>query len=198
MCSAFEKAANRFATRRVGRAVADDVEWWAEQLRQGFCGSVLEIPPPRSNQRIYVDASTSWGIGLVIDEKWFAWRLKPGWKADGRDIGWAEMTAVELAIRALVALGHSGQHVRLWSDNAGVVGALKNGCSRNSEQNRCLQRIVTLFTEHRIWPDIEWIATHLNLADKPSRGVIEDEENRLPSMFPIPPQLAAYIEPIVT
>ncbi|CAL1715691.1 unnamed protein product [Somion occarium] len=43
---------------------------------------------------LFVDASTSWGIGLVANGKWLAWQLKPGWKSDGRDIGWAEMVAI--------------------------------------------------------------------------------------------------------
>jgi len=48
--------------------------------------------------RQWVDASTDWGIGMVIGSQWVAWKLVHGWKLDGRDIGWAESIALELAI----------------------------------------------------------------------------------------------------
>lgn len=54
---------------------------------------------------ISVDASTSWGIVLVIDGQWQAWQLVPGWKSDGRDIGWAEMVAIEFVTHTVVAMG---------------------------------------------------------------------------------------------
>lgn len=69
----------------------------------------------------------SWGIGLVLNDKWLAWRLKEGWRCEGRDIGWGEMVAVDLAVRTLVNAGFSDCQVVLQSDNAGVVGALSAG-----------------------------------------------------------------------
>jgi len=44
----------------------------------------------------------SWDIGVVIGDQWAAWRLIPGWNTAGRDIGWAETIALELAILMLV------------------------------------------------------------------------------------------------
>jgi len=51
---------------------------------------------------VWVDMSTAWGIGVVIAHQWAAWKLIPGWKADGRDIFWAESIALELAILILI------------------------------------------------------------------------------------------------
>jgi len=45
---------------------------------------------------IAVDASKSWGIGVVIDNQWDAWCWKARWHFEGRNIGWAEAIAVEL------------------------------------------------------------------------------------------------------
>lgn len=197
LAASFAHARNKFATRRIGAEVANDVAWWRTRLRMEFCGSKLSIPPPTEGDEIFVDASTSWGIGLMINDRWFAWKLKPGWKADGRDIGWAEMVAVELAMRALIALGRHSCSLRIRSDNMGVVGALRGGCSRNAQQNQCLQRIVSLFTERAIWPVLEWVSTKENIADAPSRGVLPPESERLPSLFEIPNRLKPFIESIV-
>jgi hypothetical protein len=53
----------------------------------------------------------SWGISFVLSNKWVAWELIPGWKADGRDIGWAEMVAVKLALQVLIANNLSNSHI---------------------------------------------------------------------------------------
>src|ERR1700677_1970617 len=97
---------------------------------------------------IHVDASTLWGIGFTMNGKWLAWKLKPGWKIKGHEIGWAEMVAVELSLTALMAAGYSNAHFILRSNNKGVSGALKGGKSRNEEQNLALRHTVELFCTH--------------------------------------------------
>jgi len=47
---------------------------------------------------IWVDASTSWHIGVVVGEHWATCKLNAGWKSEGRDISWAESVALEIAV----------------------------------------------------------------------------------------------------
>jgi len=54
---------------------------------------------------MWVDASTNWGIGVVIGTLWASWKLKKGWNSGGRDIGWAKSIALELAVLMLVDWG---------------------------------------------------------------------------------------------
>jgi len=42
---------------------------------------------------------------VVIGNQWAAWKLIPGWDSAGRDIGWAESIALELAILMLLDIG---------------------------------------------------------------------------------------------
>jgi hypothetical protein len=53
---------------------------------------------------IYVDASTSWGTGIIIGQCWAAFRLAPDWKRPGQDICWLEAIALELLVYFLVQL----------------------------------------------------------------------------------------------
>jgi hypothetical protein len=161
--------------------MAEDLDWWKSTLSTPFCGSDVWEPAIPLDDELYVDASTSWGIGLVFRDKWLAWELTPGWKADGCDIGWAEMVAVELAMRTLISNGFHSCHVVLRSDNQGVVGALKASRCRNSESNQILRKIVGLIQSHKVWITTTWIPTAENLADAPSR---EDAG----IFFPIPLQ----------
>ena len=93
------------------------------------------------------DASTSFGIGIVIGSAWAVWCWKPGFSVGPghpHDIGWAEAVAVEVGLRLLQKLqglkpGPGGYLVR--SDNMGVVTVVGKGRSRNSETNNILKQI---------------------------------------------------------
>jgi hypothetical protein len=90
-------------------------------------------------------------IGVVFKGTWQSWRLKKGWKEDIRDIGWAEMIAIELGLRLAVALGYRNIHFIVKSDNMGVFGALDGSRSQNQEQNSALQRIIAIMQQHGFW-----------------------------------------------
>ena len=67
--------------------VMEDVNLWRTCLLDDFVGLQIIRPPKASTTKLFVDASTSWGIGLVLDGKWLAWEFCEGWKTDGHDIG---------------------------------------------------------------------------------------------------------------
>jgi hypothetical protein len=49
-----------------------------------------------------VDASTSWGLGIVIGRRWYSFKLIANWKQPGRDICWLEAIAIELLYHFLI------------------------------------------------------------------------------------------------
>lgn len=147
--AAFPEAQPFFAFR-LPDAVAGDLIWWRAELAKPFCSMpVREIPEP-VDIRLFVDASTGWGIGLTLGDEWDHWKLEPSWKKDGRDIGSAEMVDIELGLLALVERGFRNTHIKIWSDNKGVVGAMDAGKSRSVQTNRVLQRVVSLMLQHEI------------------------------------------------
>ena len=72
---------------------------------------MLQPQPAPLSLLICMDASTSWGIGFWMEGKWIAWQSIPGWKNDGRDIGWLEMVAIEPALHAVIGVGHKDVHL---------------------------------------------------------------------------------------
>jgi hypothetical protein len=190
--SSFE-GTSRFARRHPSPTVISDIEYWREQLSQSFCGSNLQRPPSLVSTEFYVDASTSWGVGVVFDGAWQGWRFCPGWKSDGRDIGWAEMVAIELGLRLAIARGARDTHFLIKSDNLGVIGALKGGKSRNLQQNRVLQRIVTLMRSHGIWISSEYVRSAENIADPPSRSLPAENRPQSSCRFLLPSCLSTYL-----
>jgi hypothetical protein len=188
---------NPFTLRRLPKDVLLDAAWWRTILMQPWVGLKLGQIPPPSNATIYVDASHSWGIGLVINDKWLAWPLKKGWHSDGRDIGWAEFIALELALVTVTHAGWNNLTIHIYSDNTGVIGAFRSGSSRSSEQNTVLRRIILSMHDHNIHITTSYVPSAQNLADGPSRG------NFLPwsQLFSKPPKvptpLATWLAPCV-
>jgi hypothetical protein len=174
-------------------ATHEDLDWWRRKFSEEVISMDVIRPPSPCANRIYMDMSTSWGISLWINDRWLAWKLKPGWQEEGKNIGWAEMVAVELALQTLVALGHRDQHFVIFSDNQGVVGSLRAGISRGTAQHAILQKIVGLMQDHKIWLTTEWVSTHDNLADGLSRGALGTGRKAISHRPRIPKHLVEFL-----
>ena len=87
---------NEVITRYPPHSMMTDLSWWFKKLEVGGVSRTLCPRGPLEDLRLYVDASTSWGIGLVIGDNWASFQLSPVWKVPGRDICWLETLAIEL------------------------------------------------------------------------------------------------------
>jgi hypothetical protein len=189
--SRFDRAKS-FSLRRVTAEVAKDAAWWRLQLDSSHPLQIKHHPPTHP-VHVFVDASTSWGIGFVFNRQWLAWPLLNGWDKDGRKIGWAEFVALELAILSLANHGLRNFTFKLFSDNSGVVGAFRSSMSRSPAQNNVLRRILILLQEFNMWLTITWIASESNPADDPSRGIFKDWT----LIFPSPPKVPRVLSPFL-
>lgn len=116
-----------------------------------------------------------------------------GWKTTGRDIGWAEMSAVELTLEAAIAAGLHNTSLQFYSDNQGVVFALAAGRSRNTHQNEAIKRIHHRAVQHGLHIRTSYIASDNNPADAPSRGIPPINLQPAPWRIKIPEPLAPFI-----
>ena len=108
------------------------MRWWRTVLAHDSIPRSL-APQPRIDPSLFVDASMSFGIGIVVGSRWNAWELRDSWKSINRDIGWVETIALELAVLWLVDVGFNNSNIVVHSDNTGVVSAFNNGQSCNLE-----------------------------------------------------------------
>lgn len=76
--ASFSINASRFLKHQPHKAVTDEIEWWKATLSKEWCSIKIKQPPKPTTDNFFVDASTSWGIGLVINDEWLAWPLKVG------------------------------------------------------------------------------------------------------------------------
>ena len=189
--TSFNYLSSPFIRKTPNATVLSDISWWKTQLESNFCGSILSRPPPVSPVEFWVDASSSWGVGIVFNGEWTAWKFSSGWNKDGRNIGWAEIVAIELGLLFSIHKGFSDVHFLIKSDNQGVIHAIKGGKSRSPSQNLVLQRITTLLSQHRLWLSSLYVPSLDNLADSPSRGLPATGRSEAPP-FPLPSYLLPF------
>jgi hypothetical protein len=134
-------------------------------------------------------------IGVTYANKFAMWRFIGLWQSNGRDIGWAEMVAIELALSLLINLNIHSVSVNFFSDNQGVIGALKAGRSHNDQQNLVLQRIFALAEASGIHIQIEYISTNDNPVDAPSRGHAPKGFDRITSFPHLNNTLEQFLSP---
>ena len=97
---------NEWSHRFPPPSVFSDLKHWSWILSIPYTHSLSPIPPT-TDFGIWVDASSSWGVGIIFDGHWDAWRCRNDWRGPGRDIGWLEGVAVELVCLALEAMNVS-------------------------------------------------------------------------------------------
>lgn len=189
-------SSTKFAKRHPPPSVKNDLKWWFNTLSLPSTARSLSPRGAPKDLDLWVDASTDWGIGIVLESRWNAWTLVQGWKGSGRDIGWLEAIAVELAVRILFDQGLSNSTIIIHSDNQGVIGAFRHGRSRNFHVNLCIRRVEALAMASNVLHLLTYTESAKNKADPISRGEIGSLSSRLPSPE-LPSELVNFILPYV-
>ena len=168
------------------RSVHRDLEWIRFLLHVLPVSMPLSLPEP-VDLNWWGDASTSFGIGIVIDDHWAAWQWAPPFQPSPTsvfNIGWAEAVAVELGVRLLTHLNlhhhPQGRRYLVRSDNMGVIEIIKKGRCRSTASNEVLKIIYRLLAESKISLQAQYVQSHENLADPISRGKISSFLRRFP------------------
>lgn len=162
------------------KELSEDAESDLEVLPQpapATAGPAVLVLSTSTLPDMFVDASAH-GIGLVFDNMWLAWTFSPRHPhiplgPDRKPImSWAELIAVELGVRTLLAANYRNVSITIRSDNEGVVQAFKfRKWIPKFGLDDILQRILRLCEPGGIQLRVKWVWTKANPADNPSRGV---------------------------
>ncbi|CDO73728.1 hypothetical protein BN946_scf185015.g56 [Trametes cinnabarina] len=187
---------SKFAPRYPPKSVIVDLGWWRDVLAKPSAKRALRPRRSLTDLDVWVDASSAWGIGLITGATWDAWKWAvpyETWHSDGRDIGWAEMVAIELALRTLEEAGIRDADVLIRSDNEGVIHALQRGRSRNFQVNLSIRRTEALCMALNIVIRPIYVNAKINRADPVSRGIPDPSLQRAKARFSLPQEVSKYL-----
>ncbi|TFY81501.1 hypothetical protein EWM64_g2511 [Hericium alpestre] len=164
--------------------------WWLNELTVALCIRSLRPCGPRSDMDIWVDASTDWDVGIVIDNTFTAWHWTADWNVgEGQDISWGEAIAVEMAVLQVEALETRDSVVLIHSDNQGVIGAFQRGHSCNWLVNQCIRCVNLVSVAINVSFIFEYVESAVNLADPISCRVGVPEFHPILNIVPLPEAL---------
>lgn len=166
------------------KSVREDLRWWEQILSKPVLSRPIPGPVTLRDMGAFSDASSGIGIAIVINGRWRAWRLIPGWqRLDGeKDIGWAEALGFEFMVRSIVESDDASGQFQTYGDNQGVVDGWRNGRSRNNAVNIVFRRIHAILssTNGHTGIRVSYVPSALNPADDPSRGIYASRALLLP------------------
>ena len=169
-----------------------DLLWWAAVLSKSHIVWSL-LPPLYLNPDVWVDASTSWGIGLVVRGCWAAWNPLLGCKVANQDIGWDETIVMELMLLWMVSAGFHDTKIVVHGNNMGVLGALKKGRSKNVACNLSICQMARTMVPANILLNPMYVTFEANLADACSCGEFGSVEMCLLVLFALPAALTPFV-----
>lgn len=180
------------------KQIAEDTPKGERTVAQKFLIDKWMAPRLRE---LFVDASGQ-GIGVVMDDRWLAWKFV----IDNSDLPksangivntpWAELIAVEMGVRTLIAAKYSYMPVTLRCDNTGVVEALKAQKWKNKLLDDVVQRIFALCEEGGLYIMPDNVRTKENPADRPSKGVFPSWDLSFAFRPSIPTHLSELIQDV--
>lgn len=139
------------STSGISATTLDEVQWWRARLSRPISTHLSPLPLqelPMVHSNVYTDASIR-GVGVSIDRRWLAWRFPETLSPSPGYIGWAELIAIELALRALIAQGVTSCQIPIHIDCTEAISCLERGYSRHLDQNVVVRRIVAFGTDKR-------------------------------------------------
>lgn len=160
--------------RRMPPSVREDMMFWQSCLQT--------IQPTRlipdhivKNVGWVGDASSSYGIGIIIGKRWSQFAWLPGWSnpIDGpiRTIAWAETVAVRLGLLMLLKLRSvAGSCFSCLTDNTTTEGAARNRKSRDFWVNNEWKLVQSLLIKNDCDVNLVRVISKDNEADLLSRG----------------------------
>lgn len=142
-------------------------------------------------------ASTSFGIGVLVGNRWSQFKLKDGWDHDkniSRGIAWLETVAIRLGLLMLVQLDvRPGQNLKVWTDNTTSESALRKRKSRDRSVNEEWKIIQHLLIQLQLDVTPLRVTSEEIKADELSRGVSSGHAKGSRMILTIPDDLVSAI-----
>jgi hypothetical protein len=164
----------RWATRTIPEDVREDLNFWLHTLSTYSETRLFPVTTPLEINWVG-DASTSFGIGVLVGPRWCQLRLKEHWNegSPSRKIAWLETVAIQIGVLMLMVLRNDfkGSNFIVYTDNTVTENTLISRKSRDYHSNQEWKVIQALLIESELDIKPRRVASADNIADGLSRGV---------------------------
>jgi hypothetical protein len=162
------------AKRYTPADVLEDLVRWTDTL-ETFDHTRLIWNPDAVDIGWVGDASTSFGIGVVIGWKWAQLKILKEQKENlpKRNIAWLETVAVRVGLIMLYELNQlrQGSNVVVWTNNTTTDSVIEKQKSKDDEVNEECKVIQDFLIDQEIDLTGKRVKSHDNIADSLSRGI---------------------------
>jgi hypothetical protein len=176
ICSVYRWLKNwikRKAPRFTPQDVLEDLNFWHQTLHSFENTRLVANPTPEEIGWVG-DASSSFGIGVLIGRRWSQLKVTPGWNTatnPPRTIAWLETVAIRIGLLMLKKLKvKRGRTLIVWTDNTTSENLIHNRKSNDRWANEEWKLIQTLLIELQIDIAAKRVTSSDNSADGLSRG----------------------------
>lgn len=188
------------SSRKAPEDVLQDMAFWRQTLTT-LAPTRLIPDQVEWNLGWVGDASSEFGIGVIIGKHWAQFQWLPGWNnppnGPRRTIAWAETVAVRLGLIIANKLHNlPGRTVSVLSDNTTTNGAAKNFRSKDFWVNKEWKIIQSLLIKIDCNP-LHYVKSADNEADRLSRGEEPSKKLRHCFLVEIPIDLRSSLVQII-
>lgn len=180
---------HKMARRSIPDDVREDLDFWRETLYSFKHLRLIASPVPVDISWVG-DASTSYGIGVLVGKSWTQFKTSSTWETaapDVKHINFLETVAIRIGLLMVIGLGYKqGRHLVVWTDNTTTQAAITNRKSKNRAVNEEWKVIQHLLIHSQLEITAKRVTSEDNPADKLSRGLLGSclETDRYPLVLP--------------
>jgi hypothetical protein len=185
-----------WATRGIPSDVKEDLGFWLKTLENYKHTRLCPTPEPIEIGWVG-DASTSYGIGVLVGHRWTQLRLKETWSraTPPRTIAWLETVAIRIGVLILQLTRNDiqGSNFIVYTDNTTTESVLESRKSKDYHANNEWKKIQELIISLEMDISPKRVISKENTADSLSRGIVKPHvaENRV--WINIPADLEEFV-----
>lgn len=186
----------KIAKRRISEDVREDLEFWKLTLSSFKQLRLIASPEPIDIAWVG-DASTSYGVGVLVGKRWAQFSLTQAWKEadeDHQHINYLETVTITIGLLMVLRLMNKpGRKLVVWTDNTTAQAAVTNRRSKNKAVNNVWKRIQLLLIDYQLDIVARRVTSADNVADELSRGLRGGclEEDRV--SLDLPADISVYL-----
>jgi hypothetical protein len=186
----------RKAKRATPEDVLADLQVWVETLQNFEHTRLIKWGPPLDVGWVG-DASTSFGIGVLVGRSWAQFKLISP-HSNKKKISFLETVAIRLGLLMLLKLrDQKGKSLIVWTDNTTTENSINNKKSKDIETNKEWMEIQKLLIRESVDIVARRVCSKDNKADALSRGLRCGQSVKFQVVIDLPADLNEFLCQVV-